>query len=274
MEPGISSTWKMLHTITTYGVAIPSFITAFAIFASFELVAIKQGRRGFIATVKSLPWSDPTFSGAALGMMLFILGGFGGLVNASYSMDTVVHNTIWIVGHFHVTVGGPVALTFLGAAYWMIPRLTGSRAMEAGARALSNPPVVLRHVDHVALHALRRFTRRAAPHGGRRLLWCGDGQCVATVHAARCRRRVLPLHEHLDVRRGRARHAAVQNVKTESMDTTFATAAEPASVTPKPLQRLYRWGALAFVLAVLAYAGPLGELLRHPSYLAPGMRTW
>src|SRR5579863_2823755 len=125
MEPGIASAWKMLHTVMTYGVAIPSFITAFAIFASFELAAIKQGRRGFIATVKSLPWNDPPFSGAALGMLLFIIGGFGGLVNASYSMDTVVHNTIWIVGHFHVTVGGPVALTFLGAAYWMIPRLTG-----------------------------------------------------------------------------------------------------------------------------------------------------
>ena len=59
MEPGISSIWKMLHTVTTYGVAIPSFITAFAIFASFELFAIKQGRRGFIATVKALPWNDP-----------------------------------------------------------------------------------------------------------------------------------------------------------------------------------------------------------------------
>jgi cytochrome c oxidase subunit I len=35
MEPGIASVWKMLHTVTTYGVAIPSFITAFAIFASF-----------------------------------------------------------------------------------------------------------------------------------------------------------------------------------------------------------------------------------------------
>ena len=30
----------------------------------------------------------------------FVLtNGFGGLVNASYSMDTLVHNTIWIVGH-------------------------------------------------------------------------------------------------------------------------------------------------------------------------------
>ena len=46
-----------------------------------------------------------------LGMLLFILGGFGGFINASYDMDIVVHNTMWIVGHFHVTVGGPVALT-------------------------------------------------------------------------------------------------------------------------------------------------------------------
>ena len=40
MDPGIASVWKMLHTVTTYGVAIPSFMTAFAIFASFELFAI------------------------------------------------------------------------------------------------------------------------------------------------------------------------------------------------------------------------------------------
>src|SRR5215469_824762 len=110
-------------------------MTAFAIFASFELNAIKQGKRGFLATVKSLPWNDPVFAGAGFGMLLFILGGFGGLVNASYSMDMLIHNTIWIVGHFHVTVGGPVALTFLGAAYWLIPRVTG--------RALWHPKLAL-----------------------------------------------------------------------------------------------------------------------------------
>ena len=46
-------------------------------------------------------------------MLLFIPGGFGGIVNTSYSMDVLVHNTMWIVGHFHITVGGPVEDTRL-----------------------------------------------------------------------------------------------------------------------------------------------------------------
>ena len=69
-------------------------------------------------------------------MLLFIFGGLGGVINASYAMDTIVHNTMWIVGHFHVTVGGPVALSFLGVAYWLIPRLTG-RKLWAPSLALA-----------------------------------------------------------------------------------------------------------------------------------------
>ena len=207
MEPGISSVWKMLHTITTYGVAIPSFITAFAIFASFELAAIKRGKKGFIATVTSLPWDDPTFSGAALGMLLFILGGFGGLVNASYSMDTVVHNTIWIVGHFHVTVGGPVALTFLGAAYWMIPRLTG--------RALWKPQWALFQtrlwffgmlIMSLSMHfaGLMGAPRRTAEVG---YLACRDRKRLAAAYAPSGCRRILSLREHPRIRRRRHRDA-------------------------------------------------------------------
>jgi cytochrome c oxidase subunit 1 len=102
-------------------------MTAFALFASFELAMQRQGKHGFIDVIRGLPWNDPTFSGAALGMVLFIFGGLGGLVNASYGMDVLVHNTMWIVGHFHITVGGPVALTFMGAAYRLVPALTGRR---------------------------------------------------------------------------------------------------------------------------------------------------
>ncbi len=76
-----------------------------------------------LAAVKQIP----TFSGAGLAMILFLFGGFGGLVNASYSMDILVHNTMWIVGHFHITVGGPVALTFIGAAYRLVPAVTGRK---------------------------------------------------------------------------------------------------------------------------------------------------
>jgi len=38
-------------------------------------------------------------------MLLFLVGGFGGAVNAAYALNSVVHNTAWIHGHFHTTVG-------------------------------------------------------------------------------------------------------------------------------------------------------------------------
>src|SRR5208282_5502183 len=79
-----------------------------------------------------LPWRNPAFTGTALAMILFIFGGFGGIVNASYSMDILVHNTMWIVGHFHITVGGPVALTFLATSYLLIPKLMGRKFMTPG----------------------------------------------------------------------------------------------------------------------------------------------
>ena len=78
LDPGISAGWKWLHTVVTYGVVIPSFMTAFAIFASFEIAARRAGRRGFLGTIRFLPWRNPVFAGPALGMLLFIPGGFGG----------------------------------------------------------------------------------------------------------------------------------------------------------------------------------------------------
>jgi hypothetical protein len=40
-------------------------------------------------------------------------------------MNSMVHNTAWIMGHFHVTLGTTVALTFMGATYWLLPRIAG-----------------------------------------------------------------------------------------------------------------------------------------------------
>ncbi len=273
MDPGISSVWKALFTVTTYGVVIPSFITAFAIFASFELAAIKQGRKGFIATVRSLPWNDPAFSGAAYGMLLFILGGFGGLVNASYSMDAVVHNTIWVVGHFHVTVGGPVALTFLGAAYWMIPRLTG-RALWKPEWALMQTRLwfvgmlVMSFSMHFAglLGAPRRTS--VVTYGGAAAAAAWQPYMIAA--AAGGLLLFLAILMFVAVAVG----TLLQNKKTESMEFEFAVPAMPAQATPGALQHLFRWGALALVLAVLVYAGPVGELVHAPGYSVAGMRTW
>ena len=58
-------------------------------------------------------------------MLAFIPGGAGGLVNASNQMNQVIHNTIWVTGHFHLTISTAVVLTYFGAMYWLIPYCSG-----------------------------------------------------------------------------------------------------------------------------------------------------
>ena len=60
-------------------------------------------------------------------MVAFIPGGAGGIINASHQMNALVHNTIWVTGHFHLTAAATVVLTFFGITYWLVPHLTGRR---------------------------------------------------------------------------------------------------------------------------------------------------
>jgi cytochrome c oxidase subunit 1 len=58
-------------------------------------------------------------------MLMFAFGGISGLINASYNVNLVVHNTAWVPGHFHLTVGTAVTLTYMGISYWLVPYLRG-----------------------------------------------------------------------------------------------------------------------------------------------------
>ena len=60
-------------------------------------------------------------------MNLFAAGGISGVVNASYNVNLVVHNTTWVPGHFHLTVGSAATLTFMGITYWFLPYITKRR---------------------------------------------------------------------------------------------------------------------------------------------------
>lgn len=124
-DPGISSGWKMLHTVTTYMILFPSLVTAFTVIASFEVAARLRGKKGLFDWILALPWRDPLFASVGLAMLCFAIGGFGGAINAAYAMNAMIHNTAWIHGHFHLTVGTATALTFMGLCYWMAPRVLG-----------------------------------------------------------------------------------------------------------------------------------------------------
>ncbi|MDQ0245327.1 cytochrome c oxidase subunit 1 [Bacillus fengqiuensis] len=124
-EPGIPASWKFLQVVLTFAVVIPSLMTAFSLFASFELYGRSQGATGLFGWCKKLPWGDARFFAPFVGMLSFIPAGAGGLVNASHQLNQVVHNTIWVTGHFHLTLATAVVLTFFGISYWLIPHLTG-----------------------------------------------------------------------------------------------------------------------------------------------------
>jgi cytochrome c oxidase subunit 1 len=124
-DPGISQVWKGLQTFTTYAVAFPSLLTAFNLAASLEIGGRARGGKGLLGWIGKLPWDEPSFAAQALAMIVFAFGGVGGLINASYDLNLVVHNTIWVPGHLHLTVGTAVTLTFMGILYWLLPVLTG-----------------------------------------------------------------------------------------------------------------------------------------------------
>lgn len=133
LEPGIDAAWKFLQVILTFLVVIPSLMTAFSLFATFESFGRSKGAKGLFGWVKKLPWSDARFTVPFIGMLAFIPAGAGGLINASNQMNQVVHNTIWVTGHFHLTVATAVVLTFFGITFWLVPHITGrvlSRAMN------------------------------------------------------------------------------------------------------------------------------------------------
>ncbi len=124
-DPGVPQTWKFIHALLTYAVFFPSMITAFTVIASLEYAGRKRGGTGLVGWIRTLPWDDPSVTAQLLGAILFMFGGIGGLTNASYNLNLVIHNTAWVPGHFHLTVATAVTLTFMGVTYWMIPHLTG-----------------------------------------------------------------------------------------------------------------------------------------------------
>lgn len=126
-DPGFSQVWRGILVALTLSVALPSLITAFTIGLSLEYAGRLRGGRGWIGWFTALPWRDASVAAQVLAMLTFIFGGAGGIVNGSWQLDTLVHNTTWIPGHFHITVGTATAMTFMGVAFWMVPHLTGRR---------------------------------------------------------------------------------------------------------------------------------------------------
>ena len=129
-DPTITQGVKFFHGLLTYGVAIPSFITAFTLAASLEYAGRKNGGKGLLGWMKRLPYFDKTrflFPYFICGLILFVFGGVTGIINASYSLNSVVHNTAWMPGHFHMTIAGPVFLAIIGMSLYLYSNMSGKK---------------------------------------------------------------------------------------------------------------------------------------------------
>ncbi|MEM9607280.1 MAG: cbb3-type cytochrome c oxidase subunit I [Actinomycetota bacterium] len=125
-DPGIPFTSKAIMWVLTVAIFYPSTVTLFSVVSSLEQGGRAHGGTGLLGWILKLPWGNPSVSGQLLAGIGFMFGGASGFINANYTTNLVVHNTSFIVGHFHLTVGTAVALSIMAISYWMVPYLTGN----------------------------------------------------------------------------------------------------------------------------------------------------
>lgn len=125
MDPVQAKGWKLLHGVGTFVVSLPTFITGFSVIASLEIAGRLRGGKGLFGWIGSLPWRNPMVLSVILALLMLILGGFGGLVNASYAMNAMIHNTAWVPGHFHLIFAGTTVIMYFAIAYYLWPIMAG-----------------------------------------------------------------------------------------------------------------------------------------------------
>ena len=112
---------------------------AMSLFSAASLIiAIPSGVLFFcwIATMwrGRVEWSTPMLF--ALGFMLiFLLGGITGVMVAVLPFDWQVHDSYFVVAHFHYVLNGAVVFPIFGALYFWLPKMTGRMLDERLGRA-------------------------------------------------------------------------------------------------------------------------------------------
>ena len=121
VDPGASQGLNFTVAALTFAIFFPSLMTAFSVMYALEIGGRRRGGNGLVGWFFKIPWSDPSVAAQVLAMIAFLLGGISGLMNGSYTMNMEIHNTAFLPGHFHLTIGCAVALSYMGIAYWLIP---------------------------------------------------------------------------------------------------------------------------------------------------------
>jgi len=123
-EPGMDSTWKIVNTsYMMYLAVMGSMIHGLTVPGSVEAAQRRNGfDRGWFEWLRKAPWGNPAFSGMFLSVVFFgIIGGISGVVLGTEQLNQLMHNTIYVPGHFHGTVAAGTTLAFMAVTYLVLP---------------------------------------------------------------------------------------------------------------------------------------------------------
>ncbi len=125
-DPGLTSNWKIFNTsYAMYLAVLASMVHGLTVPGSIEVAQRKKGyTQGLFEWLRKAPWGNPCFSAMFISLIGFgFLGGISGVMMGTEQLNLIIHNTIYVPGHFHATVVIGTTLAFMGLTYFLIPVL-------------------------------------------------------------------------------------------------------------------------------------------------------
>jgi cytochrome c oxidase subunit 1 len=123
-EPGLDASWKIVNTsYMMYLAVMGSMVHGLTVPGAIEAAQRRNGYdRGIFEWLRKAPWGHPAFAGMFLSLIFFgFIGGISGVVLGTEQLNVLMHNTIYVPGHFHGTVVAGTTLAFMAATYLVLP---------------------------------------------------------------------------------------------------------------------------------------------------------
>ena len=124
VEPGVSAEWKVFNTsYALYLAVLGSLIHGMSIPGAVEAAQRRRGfNKGVFGWLRQAPWGNPAFAGMVLSVVMFgFIGGISGVVLGTEQINILMHNTLYVPGHFHGTVVAGTTLAFMAISYLVVP---------------------------------------------------------------------------------------------------------------------------------------------------------